>query len=207
MTGIAKSRNIKDPCGICHKPVAINHRAIQCDQCESWIHIKCQYLDAKDYKLFQNDESLDFTCIPCKSENIPFTNLNINEFDVLLNKGINFKDNDVINLAPTGNQKILFDQLNEAIQKSIIEINNSDEHNDTDAPILDCKYYSVDEFRNQKFNPKKTFSIFHMNIHSVDLHIEELRVALQLLDFQFDFICISESKIQQEQPLSKTEFP
>ena len=111
----------------------------------------------------------------------------------------------MINLAPTGNQKILFDQLNEAIQKSIIEINNSDEHNDTDAPTIDCKYYSVDEFRNQKFNPKKTFSIFHMNIHSADLHIEELRVALQLLDFQFDFICISESKIQQDQPLSRTD--
>ena len=205
MPDIAKTTNIKHPGGICFKPVATNHRAIQCDHCDSWIHIKCQYLDANDYKQFQNDSSRSFVCIPCKSDIIPFTYLDNNEFDVLLSKGINFKDNEFINLAPTGNQKILFDQLNEAVQQNILDLNSDADNDIDDMPILDCKYFSIDEFRHQKFNPKKSFSIFHLNIHSIDLHIEELRVALQLLDFQFDFICISESKIEKDQPVSKID--
>ena len=29
------------PCGICLKPVAKNHKAVKCDYCDLWIHIKC----------------------------------------------------------------------------------------------------------------------------------------------------------------------
>ena len=111
----------------------------------------------------------------------------------------------MINLAHTGNQKNLFDQLNEAVQQNILDLNSDADNDIDDMPILDCKYFSIDEFRHQKFNPKKSFSIFHLNIHSIDLHIEELRVALQLLDFQFDFICINESKIEKDQPVSKID--
>ncbi|CAC5368590.1 unnamed protein product [Mytilus coruscus] len=32
---------IRNPCGICKKPVAINHRSIKCDECNFWVHIKC----------------------------------------------------------------------------------------------------------------------------------------------------------------------
>ena len=202
MPDLATSKNIKFPCGICKKSVAKNHRAIQCDNCDSWIHIKCQYLDSNDYKKFQNDSSRTFLCIPCKSDLFPFTNLNNNEFDVLLSKGINFIDKDLIDMAPSGNQKALFDQLNEAIQHNILDL---DSDYDTDMPVLDCRYFSIDEFRHQKFNPDKSFSIFHLNIHSIDLHIEELRVALQLLDFRFDFICISESKIEKDQAQTQTD--
>ena len=202
MTDKAKPRNIQHPCGICKKAVAVNHRAIQCDNCDSWIHIKCQHLDANDYRKFQNDTNLDFLCLPCRSDIVPFTTLNDNQFDIFLDQGINFHD-DVIDLAPTGNQKIMFDQHNKAIQRNLIELNNSNENSDNDAPSLDCQYYSTDEFRKQKFKPNKSFSIFHINIHSIDLHIEELRVALQLIDFKFDFICISESKITHEQPQPK----
>lgn len=55
-----------------------------------------------------------------------------------------------------------------------------------------------------------------MNIHSIQRHIEELRILLQLINFNFDFLCISESKLEKgsepkvdisidgyEQPLSK----
>ena len=35
----------------------------------------------------------------------------------------------------------------------------------------------------------------HLNIHSIERHIEELKVVLELLDFKFDILCFSESKI------------
>ena len=32
---------VKFPCAICSRPVASNHRALQCDYCDFWCHIKC----------------------------------------------------------------------------------------------------------------------------------------------------------------------
>ena len=96
MPNLESNKNIKFPCGICKKSVAKNHKAIQCDKCDCWIHIKCQYLDSNDYQQYQNDNSRTFICIPCKADIFPFTNLNNNEFDVLLSKGINFMDKDLI---------------------------------------------------------------------------------------------------------------
>ena len=53
---------------------------------------------------------------------------------------------------------------------------------------------SVD-FCQAKFDNNNNFSILHLNIHSVHLHIEELRTLLALLNYKFDFIAITESKI------------
>ena len=73
-------------------------------------------------------------------------------------------------------------------------MNTEDE--DTDViPTIDCKYYSIDDFSSSRFSPTRSFSILHYNIHSIERHIEDFRVALELLDFWFDIICISESKI------------
>ena len=38
----------------------------------------------------------------------------------------------------------------------------------------------------------------NLNIDSIELHIEELRIILEMLEFQFDFLCISESKLQKD---------
>ena len=37
-----------------------------------------------------------------------------------------------------------------------------------------------------------------MNIHSIEKHIAEFRVILAMLEFKFDIICFSESKIQKD---------
>ena len=41
ITLIAVSRNSKFPCKICAKNVQDKDKAVQCDLCELWIHIKC----------------------------------------------------------------------------------------------------------------------------------------------------------------------
>ena len=40
---------VKNPCGICSKPVARNHRAILCEACYNWHHIKCAGISPDDY--------------------------------------------------------------------------------------------------------------------------------------------------------------
>ena len=49
----------------------------------------------------------------------------------------------------------------------------------------------------KKINSIKYFSILHLNIHTLELHIEELRVVLKIINLKFDFICITESKLKQ----------
>ena len=65
--------------------------------------------------------------------------------------------------------------------------------------MIDCKYYTIDTFNNQKFKKRTFFSILHLNIHSVAFHIDELRLTLKLIKTPFDFICLTESKIQVDQ--------
>ena len=56
----------------------------------------------------------------------------------------------------------------------------------------------MDEFTATKFNSSKTFSIVHLNIHSIGKHIDEFRIILEMLELKFDIICLSESKIRKD---------
>ena len=80
---------VAPPCGKCNRHVAINHKAIQCDVCDKWIHIKCNGLKDVDYVHYQDpvNEHEQFICINCMSENVPFSNLNNNEFFVTVKRG------------------------------------------------------------------------------------------------------------------------
>ena len=51
-------------CSVCSKTVARNPRAVNCDQCHKWCHIKCGQVKPRDYKVFQNMASFDWVCPP-----------------------------------------------------------------------------------------------------------------------------------------------
>ena len=53
---------------------------------------------------------------------------------------------------------------------------------------------SPDEFIKVSFQSSKKKSILHLNIHSIQLHIDDLRILFGALDYMFDIIAISESK-------------
>ena len=60
----------KDLCGICHKEVKNNDKAIECNKCLTWIHIKCNKLTNKQYKHFQDNPEEKFECKNCYKCNI-----------------------------------------------------------------------------------------------------------------------------------------
>ena len=67
----------KFPCKICAKNVQDKDKAVQCDLCELWIHIKCNNLDYLYYRHLQKaDES--WYCIECCSTIFPFNSLTSN---------------------------------------------------------------------------------------------------------------------------------
>ena len=188
---------INFPCRVCYKSVGIRHHAIECDICKTWVHIKCNKLDKKDYHFYQNNPDEPFICIKCTEESLPFMCLNENQFKIAVDKGINFPGDINVQFQPNPTEQRLFAKINNAINGISLDVNN-DEDDDCDGTSFDCKYYSIPEFESKKFKSEKTFSILHLNIHSIELHIEDLRIVLEMLDFKFDFICLSESKILKD---------
>ena len=73
------SNNLKFPCSICNKKQYNNQKAIQCDSCNLWCHIKCDGTSIVTYnKLMLSDEDDDsWHCLLCKVKcnhyNFPFT--------------------------------------------------------------------------------------------------------------------------------------
>ena len=55
-----------DKCSVCSKTIARNHRALSCDQCEVWCHIKCGLVSTKEYRRFQALESFSWICPSCR---------------------------------------------------------------------------------------------------------------------------------------------
>jgi hypothetical protein len=93
-------------------------------------------------------------------------------------------------------------QLNNYLNQNYAHHNNNDDDDDStdnnNLSPINCNYYHYDEFRKAAFNSNKSFSIFHLNIHSITRHIDELKTLLLELEssiFQFDILAISESKL------------
>ena len=53
--------NKKFPCSICNKNVLNNQKAIQCDSCNLWCHIKCDGASSEIYNyLLLSDETVSW---------------------------------------------------------------------------------------------------------------------------------------------------
>ena len=122
-------------------------------------------------------------CIKCNKENFPF-----------------YTDN---NISETYNKEFLASDTIKFFFKGINHLNNEllnnidDNDGDFDlTPIIDCKYLDLDSFKIFK-EDKTKFSLVHLNIASLSLHKEELENVLNILNFKFDVIGISETKIKK----------
>jgi len=60
---------VKHPCTDCNKPVKSNQKAIQCDFCDLWIHLKCTKLTVSEYNLMS--KSNDYFYCDCCEERLP----------------------------------------------------------------------------------------------------------------------------------------
>ena len=110
-----------DICPFCEKIVKNRDKAICCDLCIKWIHIRCNNLNDLDYEYLKNNDETWY-CKTCIQEILPFCNKKINP-----NK---------INLGNAGidpNLKNLLCQLNNLPEKENID-------NDS---LPNCKYRDI----------------------------------------------------------------
>ena len=179
--------------------------SLLCPYCNLWSHNRCNSIKSKEYKIHQNNPEEPFCCKKCL-EHIPFNVLNSTEFDSFSKFDvIETQNGSNIKLTPTPSQQKIIDRLNTLIQQKNYTNNEEYDTNDHsgqpdmeyDEPIT-CSYFSCDDFVKARLEAHKHFSILHLNIHSIQLHIEELRILLHALNYKIDVIAISESKLKIE---------
>ena len=127
-------------------------------------------------------------CLHCIADTMPLSSLNNKQLD-LVRQGIDPPDEVDIN-------HMNLDERQQNTIRKINELMDTNDDSDEMSPV-NCKYYSIEQFKKKKFDPQKHFSLLHLNIHSLERHISELRIALSLMDHTFDFLCITESKIRE----------
>lgn len=74
-------------CPVCTKALARNHRALKCNLCQQWIHIKCGNVKPSDFKQIQSTGSDLWTCCVCLLLQLPFNDCDISS-DIMLNTNL-----------------------------------------------------------------------------------------------------------------------
>ena len=169
---------IKLPCGICEKPIANNHQAINCDKCGLWIHIKCNKTNKQTYIYLMREDSYCY-CMLCTKTFLPFLDLNNNKFkQTVMGKQVKFTH-------------ITKQAISNA--ENFIQAVNS-ENNIT-------KYFTIKDL-NLTFNDTgNPFSFFHLNINSLSFRFDELQSLISKSKNDFQIITISETRIKKTQKI------
>ena len=126
--------NIKHPkfpfsLQVCTKSVHDKDRAVQCDLCELWIHIKCNCLNYLDYRYLQNCVE-SWYCVECCSTIFPFNFLSSNkkllacctstESNIIQLKDQENDHASSLSLRPSSNLELLVNQFNNATPEKIV---------------------------------------------------------------------------------------
>ena len=69
-------RNIRFPCGICHKPCTWRQASVACDNCNTWYHKSCMNMNSLNFNSLRN---ISWYCYPCGLPN--FSSVFFNSFD------------------------------------------------------------------------------------------------------------------------------
>ena len=186
-------------CSCCKNVIAKNHKKLLCSACNMYSHKNCNDLSDKDFDTKKNS---DFLCQNCIKSSVPFTNLNDFEFSMLVTDGVLSDTLSTCN-SLSNFQLELCKKFSNCINKKYQEVNEDEEFSS-----INCEYHSVESYLARKINKKMYMSILHLNIHSITRHIEDFKLFLLRLKTPFDFICISESKLEKgQEPIVDISIP
>ena len=150
-------------------------KAVHCDLCELWIHIKCNNLDYLHYRYLQNcDES--WYCIECCSIIFPFNSISSNknflacctntDSNITQSKDLDNDNNCSVSLKPSSNLELLVNQFNNA----------TPENSNDPEKIYSSKYYDVEEMHNIEIPHKnKSLPLFQINTCHLNKNFDDLQ--------------------------------
>ena len=177
-------------------------KAVQCDLCELWIHIKCNKLNYLDYRYLQNCDECWY-CIDCCSTICPFNSLSSNKnfpacctntnTNIAQWKDLENDHNSSLLLKPSSNLELLVNQFNNATP----EISNDPEK------ISSSKYYNIEEMYNIEIPHKnESLSLFPINACSLNKSFDDLQHLLRRTKTKFDIKSKGETRVTKQVSLS-----
>ena len=179
-------------CPIFSKTCCSKQNQIECSTCHCWIHhgnrLNCSGLTDCEFSLHLNDSSKFFECDNCISGDTLKTFSHLPQFDLPT-----FDSNNPVNIFTSA--KVNHKEFISNCSRIEDFLNISDHVVDDVLSVVNSKYYGVDEFNSLKFDVPSSFKLCHVNIASLDCHIDDLRLVLSRLKYKFDIIGISEHKI------------
>ena len=166
---------VQFPCLVCNRAVAKNHRAVQYDLCDSWVHIACNNLNVYTYRKLQKNKS-PYYCICCFRKELPYGFTNDTQLKKQLHGEIVVSPNPKIISSITKQSKYLDEDL-------LSKAKN--------------KLYTPDEFNNALKNLNMAFQFYsmHLNISSLFYHHLELYNLISSLKIKPSIIGISETRL------------
>ena len=179
---------VQFPCLVCNRAVAKNHRAVQCDLCDSWVHIACNNLNVYTYRKLQKDKS-PWYCICCFRKELPYGSTNDTQLKKLLHGEVVISPNPKIISSITKQMEYLDEER-------LSKTNN--------------KLYTSDEFNIAVKNLNMTSQIFsmHLNISTLSDHHLGLYNLIFGLTIKPNKIVISETRLQKgKEPIKNFFLP
>ena len=179
---------VQFPCLVCNRTVAKNHRAVQCDLCDSWVHVACNNLNLYTYRKLQKDKS-PWYCMCWFRKELPYEFINDTKIRNLLHG----------EAIVSPNPKIISSIIKESeyFDEEILKKANN-------------KFYTPDEFNNamKSLNLASQLFCMHLNISSLSYHHLELYNLLSNLKIKPNIIGISETRLQRgKQPITNISLP
>lgn len=176
--------NYRNPCAVCHYSVHNNHRAIFCDSCHLWTHLKCTPFSVNDYNALSNS-SEDWFCPSCLSSIFPF-----NHFEDDIDFYFSIFDQNSL-LDPCFNLDLLKDKcfnpfLDDSDSRQLLLNSDIDPDSnifaDNSSLLSNCVYLTSKEFNNIPTPSTDYFSLFHINIRSLRKNHDNLSEFLSNLN-------------------------
>ena len=186
-------------CSICSKPWRSGQKAVECGICLKWIHhsniINCSGLTDHEFNSHVNDVDLLYHCDKCIAKNTykNFKNLP-HHYEPFMDIDP-FKTPKNINIFNRAKNKY-GDFIKKCSDLGYSLSNDIDDDDENLPNKINSKYMDSTEFKNANFNSPTNFSLCHLNIASLDHHIDDLRLTLTRLKHKFNIIGISEHKIK-----------
>ena len=185
-----------------YKNVHDKDKAVQCDLCALWIHIKRNNLNHLDCRYLQNcDES--WYCIECCSTIFPFNSLSSNkkfltcctntDSNIIQWKDLDNDHASSLSLKPSSNLELLVNKFSNA----------TPENSNDREKISSSNYYDIEEMHNIEIpHNNKSLSLFHINACSLNKNFDDLQHLLSCTKNNFDIIAISQTRITKQVSLS-----
>ena len=91
--------------------------------------------------------------------------------------------------------------------KKLVNLDDDDENNNIISPV-NSNYHDIKSLNSLNMDLPSSFGLLHVNIASLENHIDDFRLTLSLLKYRFDIIGISEHKIREgSQPSKNIDIP